>query len=213
VRRETRPSGGAPDPERRALLTRVTAAAGGAALCGAAVPFVSSMWPSARAIAAGAPVHFDVGGLGEGELATTSWRKKPVWIMRRTQAQLKRLADERLDLRDPRSQTPQQPEQMKLHLADGVRAVNPEYLVLVGICTHLGCIPEFRKAGSMGAEWPGGFYCPCHGSKYDLSGRVLSGSPAPLNLPVPPYYFKTASVITIGELRDGGDLNWHPAIW
>jgi ubiquinol-cytochrome c reductase iron-sulfur subunit len=103
---------------------------------------------------------------------------------------------------------------MNLHLADGVRAVRPEYLVLVGVCTHLGCIPDFRPTpGSVGPDWRGGFYCPCHGSQYDLCGRVLAGSPAPLNLPVPPYYFKSPHIIRIGVLQDGDDLNWRPAIW
>lgn len=102
---------------------------------------------------------------------------------------------------------------MKLNLAQGVRALRPQTLVLVGICTHLGCIPSYHpEPGSLGPGWPGGFYCPCHGSKYDLSGRVFSGSPAPLNLPVPPYSF-TSGGIVIGETQGGGDQNWQPQIW
>lgn len=202
------------DRNRRKFLTAATTVAGCAALAGAAVPFVASMLPSARALAGGAPVNFDVGGLGEGQLATVQWRKKPVWILHRTPSELKELSRDNALLSDPKSHTPQQPPDMKLHLADGLRAVRPDFLVLVGVCTHLGCIPDFRPTpGSVGPGWRGGFYCPCHGSQYDLSGRVMAGSPAPLNLPVPPYYFKSANVIRIGELENGDDLNWHPAIW
>jgi ubiquinol-cytochrome c reductase iron-sulfur subunit len=202
------------DRTRRKFLTAATTVAGCAALAGAAVPFVASLLPSARALAGGAPVDFDVGTLREGQLATVQWRKKPVWILRRTPGELKELSHDNALLSDPKSHEPQQPPDMTLHLADGLRAVRPEYLVLVGVCTHLGCIPDFRPTpGSVGPDWRGGFYCPCHGSQYDLSGRVMAGSPAPLNLPVPPYYFKGANVIRIGELANGDDLNWHPAIW
>lgn len=196
------------------MLTAATTLAGCSALAGAAVPFIASLLPSARALAAGAPVDYDLGALAQGRLATVQWRKKPVWILRRTAREMQSLSKDTRLLSDPRSQTPQQPPGMQLHLAAGLRAVRPEYLVLVGICTHLGCIPEYRPTpGSVGPGWRGGFYCPCHGSQYDLSGRVLSGSPAPLNLPVPPYYFRSRNVIRIGELKQGADLNWRPAIW
>ncbi|MGA7986035.1 MAG: ubiquinol-cytochrome c reductase iron-sulfur subunit, partial [Burkholderiales bacterium] len=170
---------------RRRRLIAATSAVGAIEIAAAAVPFVGSLLPSARAKAAGAPVRANVSRLEPGQLTTVSWREKPVWILRRTPAELRQVEHSRLDLSDPKSQVPQQPPGMELHLDTGVRALRPEYLVLVGICTHLGCIPEYRpQPGSVGPDWTGGFYCPCHGSKYDLSGRVLAGSPAPINLPV-----------------------------
>jgi len=203
-----------PVDRRRRRLIAATSAVGAIEVAAATVPFVGSLLPSARAKAAGAPVQVNVSGLEPGKLMTVSWRSKPVWILRRTAAELRKVEHSTLDLSDPMSQVPQQPPGMNLHLDSGVRAVRPDYLVLVGICTHLGCIPEYRpQAGSVGPDWPGGFYCPCHGSKYDLSGRVLAGSPAPINLPVPPYYFESPGLIRIGELKDGSDLNWQPKGW
>ena len=199
---------------RRRRLIAATSTVGAIEIAAAAVPFVGSLLPSARAKAAGAPVRVSLNGLEPGQMMTVSWRKKPVWILHRTPAELSKVEHSKLDLSDRESRVPQQPPGMALHLDSGVRAVRPEYLVLVGICTHLGCIPEYRpQPGSVGPEWTGGFYCPCHGSKYDLSGRVLAGSPAPINLPVPPYYFESPSVIRIGELKDGTDLNWQPKGW
>ena len=199
---------------KRRLLVAAASAFGGAELAAAAVPFVASLLPSARAKAAGAPVRYDVSKLEPGQLATVTWRKKPVWILRRTPEELRTAEHSNLVLSDPKSQTGQQPPGMDLHLASGARAVRPEYLVLVGICTHLGCIPDYKpQAGSVDPHWPGGFYCPCHGSMYDLSGRVVAGSPAPLNLPVPPYYYESRNVIRIGELKGGKDVNWQPKIW
>ncbi len=175
-----------PDLKRRAWLTRATAAVGGVAIAGTAIPFIESLEPSARAISNAAPVDFDTGKVAPGTLTTVQWRSRPVWILRRTEEQLSTLSRQS-GLSDPQSKTKQQPADMELHLAQGARALKPELLVLVGICTHLGCIPGYYPApGSMGPSWKGGFYCPCHGSKYDLSGRVFAGSPAPLNLPVPP---------------------------
>ena len=203
-----------PDLKRRAILLRLTAAAGGAALAGASVPFIESMEPSARATALGAPVDFDPSRLQPGQLATAQWRSRPVWIVHRSQNQLESLKSVTKALSDPQSSTPQQPPDMKLHLDEGLRALRPQYLVLVGICTHLGCIPGYRpEPGSLGTGWPGGFYCPCHGSKYDLSGRVFAGSPAPVNLPVPPYFFRSDGAIVIGEAKGARDQNWRPAIW
>lgn len=203
-----------PINRRRRRLIAATSAVGAIEIAAAAVPFVGSLLPSARAKAAGAPVRADVSGLEPGQMMTVSWREKPVWILHRTPAELRKVEHSKLDLSDPRSRVPQQPPDMDLNLDNGVRAVRPQYLVLVGICTHLGCIPEYRpQPGSVGPEWTGGFYCPCHGSKYDLSGRVLAGSPAPINLPVPPYYFESPGVIRIGELKDGADLNWEPKGW
>ena len=203
-----------PDLRRRALLVRATAAVGGVAVAGAAVPFVASLEPSARATANAAPVDFDASRLQPGELATVKWQGRPVWILRRTEAQLQTLPKVVSQLSDPQSKVPQQPPDMPLHLKEGVRSLEPQLLVLVGICTHLGCIPGyFGDPGSLGAQWPGGFYCPCHGSKYDLSGRVFSGSPAPLNLPVPPYSVRNGALIRVGETQNGGDRNWQPSIW
>ncbi|MFZ1908144.1 MAG: ubiquinol-cytochrome c reductase iron-sulfur subunit [Burkholderiales bacterium] len=203
-----------PVNRRRRRLIAATSAVGAIEIAAAAVPFVGSLLPSSRAKAAGAPVRVSVSGLEPGQMTTVSWREKPVWILHRTAAELHKVEHSKLDLSDPKSQVPQQPPDMDLHLDNGVRALRPQYLVLVGICTHLGCIPEYRpQPGSVGPEWTGGFYCPCHGSKYDLSGRVLAGSPAPINLPVPPYYFESPGVIRIGELKDGADLNWEPKGW
>jgi len=203
-----------PDFRRRELLVKATATVGGAAIAGAAVPFVASLWPSARTQAGAAPVNFDLNGLTPGDLATAQWRGRPVWILRRTDEQLKTLEKVTPELSDPQSKVPQQPADMNLHLKDGLRAADPHLLVLVGICTHLGCIPGYYPApGSLGPGWLGGFYCPCHGSKYDISGRVFSGSPAPMNLPVPPYYLQSPTVVRIGETQNGGDQNWQPGIW
>ena len=203
-----------PVDRRRRRLLAATSTVGAIEIAAAAMPFVGSLLPSERAKAAGAPVEVDVSGLKPGQLMTVSWRKKPVWILNRTQEEVRKAEKSPFDLSDPGSRTPQQPPGMELNLSSGARAVRPQYLVLVGICTHLGCIPEYRpQAGSVGPGWPGGFYCPCHGSKYDLSGRVVSGSPAPLNLPVPPYYFKSDKVISIGALENGADLNWRPKVW
>lgn len=203
-----------PVNHRRRRLIAATSAVGAIEIAAAAVPFVGSLLPSARAKAAGAPVRANVSGLEPGQMMTVAWREKPVWILHRTAAELQKVEHSKLDLSDPKSQVPQQPPGMDLHLDNGVRALRPHYLVLVGICTHLGCIPEYRpQAGSVGPDWTGGFYCPCHGSKYDLSGRVLAGSPAPINLPVPPYYFESPGVIKIGELKDGADQNWEPKGW
>jgi ubiquinol-cytochrome c reductase iron-sulfur subunit len=203
-----------PDPRRRALLVRATATVGGLAICGAAVPFLDSLRPSARATANAAPVDFDVSRIPPGGLATVQWRGRPIWVLKRTDEQLKTLGKVTRELSDPQSKVPQQPADMDLHLKDGLRALDPHLLVLCGICTHLGCIPGYYPdAGSLGSQWVGGFYCPCHGSKYDLSGRVFSGSPAPLNLPVPPYFMASATVLRVGETKNGGDQNWQPNIW
>ena len=202
------------DLKRRALLVKATATAGGLALCGAAVPFIDSLRPSARATANAAPVDFDVTSVPPGGLATVQWRGRPVWVLKRTDEQLRTLPKVIPELSDPKSKVPQQPSDLNLHLADGVRAVDAHLLVLVGICTHLGCIPGYYPdPGSLGSGWLGGFYCPCHGSKYDLSGRVFSGSPAPLNLPVPPYFMASPTLLRIGETRSGADQNWQPSIW
>lgn len=185
---------------RRNFLLGATSVVGGAGVVGVAVPFVASWNPSAKAIAAGAPIKVDVGKLEPGEMLgpIPSWREKPVFVVRRNEAMLEKL-DERTDrLADPDSEEDQQPPYAK----NPTRSIKPEILVLVGLCTHLGCSPKFRpriEAKEFDPNWLGGFYCPCHGSAFDMAGRVYSGVPAPTNLEVPPHYYETESVIVIGE--------------
>ncbi len=184
------------DKDRRRFLSYGTNLLAGIGAAMAAVPFVASWMPSERAMAAGAPVEVDLSQLEAGERIVVEWRGKPVWIIRRTQAMLDSLAEVTQKLRDPNSVAEQQPNYAKnLH-----RSVNPEYLILVGICTHLGCAPTFVPGiGELGPDWPGGFYCPCHGSKFDLAGRVFTGVPAPINLEVPPYRFLNETTVLIGD--------------
>ncbi|MEW6688021.1 MAG: ubiquinol-cytochrome c reductase iron-sulfur subunit [Pseudomonadota bacterium] len=191
-----------PDPRRRKLLEQATAAAGGLALAGASVPFVASMLPSERARAQGAPVEVNLSPLAPGMLETVEWRGKPVWLLRRTRAMLAGLEIIRGALTDPDSAVAsQQPE----YARNPGRSIRPELFVTVSLCTHLGCIPSFMpERGSLGPDWPGGFFCPCHGSKFDLAGRVYKGSPAPTNLVIPPYRFLSAERLVIGEDARGG---------
>jgi len=186
------------DQGRRRMLLAATAAMGGIGAVYVATPFVLSMDPSARAKAAGAPVDVDISKLQPGQLMTVEWRGKPVWVLRRNEAMLagmKTLTDK---LRDPRSdELSQQPPYAK----NPTRSINPEYMVMVGICTHLGCAPTYRPEFAppdLGPDWKGGFFCPCHGSRYDLAGRVFLGVPAPSNLVVPPYHFVSATRLVIG---------------
>jgi len=185
------------DAARRRLLVRLTTAVGGVAASGAAVPFVASLGPSERAKAAGAPLDVDFGALNPGALRTLEWRGKPIWILRRTPAMLERLSSVASLLSDPRSEvSSQQPE----YARNATRSLQPETLVAVGLCTHLGCIPTYYpELDSVQPGWPGGFYCPCHGSKFDLAGRVYRGSPAPTNLVVPPYHYESETALVIGE--------------
>ena len=185
------------DKTRRNLII-ATSAVGGAASLGVAVPFAWSMWPSERAKAAGGPVEADISALAPGEMMIVEWRSKPVWVMRRTKEMLEDLKKVDGKVTDPTSSVPEQPDYAK----NEYRSIKPEVLVLVGICTHLGCSPKPKSAedkAEMGAEWEGGFYCPCHGSKFDLAGRVYKGSPAPKNLEVPKYTFLSDNRILIGE--------------
>jgi len=185
------------DKTRRNLVV-ATSVVGGAASVGAAVPFVASMWPSERARAAGAPVEVDVSRIPPGELAVIEWRGKPVWVLRRTKEMLESLKALEPRLSDPQSKASEQPK----YAANEYRSRAPEVLVLVGVCTHLGCSPQEKPADAkaeMGADWLGGFYCPCHGSKFDFAGRVFKGSPAPLNLVVPPYELVSDTKLVIGE--------------
>ena len=186
------------DSSRRTLLL-ATSAAGGAAAVATAVPFVASLTPSERAKAAGAPVEVDVSKLAPGEMMTVEWRGKPVWILRRTPEMLASLDKTDEKVTDPMSEEPQQPD----YAANKHRSINPEYLVAVGICTHLGCSPtdKFKEGAEsgMGADWPGGFLCPCHGSLFDLAGRVYKSMPAPTNLEVPPHHYLADTTILGGE--------------
>lgn len=185
----------APNLARR-RLTQATAAAGGLAIAGASVPFLVSLAPSERARAQGAPVEADISRIVPAELATIEWRGKPVWILRRTQDMLARLQTVRAELTDPASEvSSQQPR----YARNPTRSRRPELFVTVALCTHLGCVPTYRpEPGSLQPGWPGGFYCPCHGSKFDLAGRVFRGSPAPTNLEVPPYSLAGENLVVIG---------------
>ncbi len=203
----------AASPQRRRFLMGATAVVGAFGIVGAAVPFVGSWEPSAKAKAQGAPVDVDVSKLEDGQMVTVAWRSRPTWILHRTQDQLKELSKLSSLCKDPDSKRDQQfgPEVVNVH-----RSIKPEHFVCVGICTHLGCIPDYHpKIGdpAIGPDWKGGFFCPCHGSRYDLAGRVLKGSPAPLNLPVVPYYYVNDHTIRIGALKDGSDQNWRPNTW
>lgn len=186
---------------RRKLLISATSAVGAAGLAAASVPFIASMTPSARARAAGAPVDAEFGGLEKGERLTVEWRGKPVWIVRRTEAMLKTLEKtvHQARLADPRSEVEgQQPP----YARNAFRSIKPAYLVLVPICTHLGCVPTFRPEVAppdLGADWDGGLFCPCHGSKFDLAGRVYRNVPAPTNLVVPPHHYVGETKVRIGE--------------
>ena len=184
--------------QARRKLVVATSVVGGAAGIGAAVPFVASMWPSERARAAGAPVVVDISRLAPGELAVIEWRGKPVWVIRRTKEMLDSLRAAEPRLADPASKASEQPK----YAENEYRSAKPELMVLEGVCTHLGCSPQEKPAeakAEMGADWPGGFYCPCHGSKFDFAGRVFKGSPAPTNLAVPPYTFMSDTTLVIGE--------------
>ena len=189
------------DRARRGLLV-ATSVVGGVAAVGTAAPFVASMIPSERAKALGAPVEVDIGKLAPGEMALVEWRGKPVWVVRRTKEMLESIkqSDERVT--DPNLKVDQQPDYAK----NEYRSIKPEVLVLEGVCTHLGCSPQFKPkemSPDMGADWVGGFYCPCHGSKFDFAGRVYKGAPAPTNLRVPPHTYLADATILIGDDKKG----------
>jgi len=189
------------DKSRRNLVVATTVA-GGAASLGAAVPFVASMMPSERAKAAGAPIEVDIASIAPGEIRVFEWRGKPVWVIRRTQEMLDSLKKAAANLTDPASKASTQPE----YAQNDYRSRKPEVMVVEGVCTHLGCSPQMKAADAtaeMGADWVGGFYCPCHGSKFDMAGRVYRGAPAPTNLPVPPYAFLSDTTLLIGDDKKG----------
>ena len=191
------------DLRRRRFLTGAATVVGGAGVAAAVVPFLSSFQPSAKTQAAGAPVEVDVAKLAPGQMITVEWRGKPVYVLRRTEANLASLKALDGKLRDPASDVKdQQPDYAK----NEFRSRKPEIFVAVGICTHLGCAPTFRPEvapADLGPEWQGGFFCPCHGSRFDLAGRVYKSVPAPTNLEVPPYSFVSDTTLLIGS--DGED--------
>lgn len=193
-----------PDVTRatRRRLVLATTLAGGAGLVASALPFIASMRPSERARSAGAPVEADLSRLEPGQLGTVEWRGKPVWILRRTPEIIARLGRGEHLLLDPASTQGQQPE----YCRNPLRSVKPEFWVAVAICTHLGCVPTVRKdvaPADLGPDWPGGFYCPCHGSKFDFAGRVFRNVPAPLNLEVPRHKYLSDSLVLVGADDSG----------
>lgn len=191
------PADAGPGDARRQWLVAATGAVGGAGLLATAWPLLDSMEPSARALAVGGPVTVDVSGLSPGHLRTVSWRGKPVWLMRRTDAMVRALEQPNPVLVDPGSKRSEQPASC----ANPTRSVRPDLFVVIGICTHLGCSPVLRlDDAALNAELhaPGGFYCPCHGSRFDLAGRVVKNVPAPTNLEVPEYRFLSDTSLQIG---------------
>ena len=184
--------------QRRQLLI-ATSGAGAVAAAATAIPFVASLTPSERARAAGAPVEADVSKLAPGEMMTVEWRGKPVWVINRTKEQLESLKKVADKLADPKSEKNMQPD----YARNETRSIKPEILVAVGICTHLGCSPteKFKTGAESGieADWPGGFFCPCHGSPFDLAGRVYKSKPAPDNLEIPPHMYLGDAKLVIGE--------------
>jgi ubiquinol-cytochrome c reductase iron-sulfur subunit len=188
------------DQTRRNLVI-ATSVAGGVAGVGAAVPFAASMLPSERARAAGAPVEVDLSRIAPGELAVIEWRGKPVWVIRRTPEMLASLKGAESRLTDPVSRSSEQPK----YAQNEHRSAKPELMVMEGVCTHLGCSPQLKSSDAkaeMGADWAGGFYCSCHGSKFDYAGRVFRGAPAPTNLKVPPYTIVSEGKLVIGEDKE-----------
>jgi ubiquinol-cytochrome c reductase iron-sulfur subunit len=185
------------DLGRRRFLGAATGVTSAVGIAFAAVPFLASWKPSARAQALGAPVEVDISKLDDGALLRVEWRGKPVWVLKRTPEMIDRLSQADDMVRDPGSEQPQQPE----YAANKLRSIKPEVLVVIGTCTHLGCSPTPRfefGAEDLGADWPGGFFCACHGSKFDLAGRVWKGVPAPLNLVVPPHKYIDDATVLVG---------------
>ena len=183
---------------RRRFLAVATSVTGAVGLAMTAAPFLASFRPSARAQALGAPVEVDISKLETGSMVRVQWRGQPVWVLKRGEEMLALLGNHNDNLRDPDSRESIQPA----YAANATRSIKPQILVVIGTCTHLGCAPieKLQPADAeLGADWPGGFFCPCHGSKFDLAGRVYAGVPAPTNLTVPPYRFVGDSMIIVGE--------------
>ena len=188
------------DLSRRKFLTRATIATGAVGAGLAAVPFIASWNPSERARAQGAPTELDLSKIEPGQMAVTIWRKTPIYVVHRTPDMVTRIAGHDGELKDPHSEDSDQPSYARNEL----RARTPEFLVLIGVCTHLGCLPKQRfGAGELYPSWPGGFHCPCHGSRFDLAGRVFDGSPASTNLRVPPYSYPNPRTLVIGADEKG----------
>jgi ubiquinol-cytochrome c reductase iron-sulfur subunit len=188
------------DHGRRRFLTATTAVVGGVGVVAAVVPFLKSWEPSARAKAAGAPVTADIGKIESGQMVTFEWRSLPVFVVNRSPAQLEALPSQNSRVVDPKSDAISAEQQPK-YAQNESRSIKPEWLVLVGLCTHLGCVPDFvpvMKPEPFDPNWKGGFYCPCHKSRYDMAGRVYQGVPAPKNLLVPDYHFIDDTHIQIG---------------
>lgn len=187
---------------KRRLLIAATSAAGGVAAAGAGAPFVLSLMPSERAKAAGAPVAVDISKLEPGMMMSVEWQGKPVWIVHRTKEMLELLAKHDGELADPGSSVPQQPP----YCNNTYRSIKPEYFVVLGICTHLGCSPTYRPeiaAADLGADWAGGWFCPCHGSRFDMAARVFKGAPAPTNMIVPQHKYLSDGRLLIGDDSKG----------
>jgi ubiquinol-cytochrome c reductase iron-sulfur subunit len=188
------------DLSRRKFLTRATIATGAIGAAFAAVPFIASWNPSERARAQGAPTELDLTKIEPGQMAVTIWRRTPIYVVRRTPDMVAHIGGHDAELKDPKSEDSDQPSYAK----NTLRSRTPEFLVLIGVCTHLGCLPKQRFAvGELYPSWPGGFHCPCHGSRFDLAGRVFDGSPASTNLRVPPYSYPNPGTLVIGKDEKG----------
>lgn len=190
------------DHKKRRFLIAATSVVGAAGTAAFVVPFLTSMAPSERAKAAGAPVEADISKIEDGQMLNVEWRGKPTWIVKRTEQMLSDLATQDDQMKDPNSDVA---SQQPTYAQNAHRSIKPEYLVVVGICTHLGCSPTYRPEigpADLGATWKGGWYCPCHGSRFDLAGRVFKNAPAGTNLEIPPYQYLTDTTILIGD--DGG---------
>ena len=185
------------DLHPRRFLTTAATVVGGVGVAATTIPFISTMTPSEKTKAIGAPVEVDIGELKPGEMLRIKWQGKPVWILKRTEKTLSDLETLDASVRDPDSEVEQQPA----YARNQYRSIKPEYLVVIGLCTHLGCSPNYftEEEEGLGSDWKGGFFCPCHGSRFDLAGRVFKGVPAPANLVVPPYKFISDTRILIGD--------------
>lgn len=200
------------DQNRRRFLIATATVVGATGIAAWAIPFIKSMEADKAVAAEGAPVDVDISKLEPGQLITAQWRHRPIWILHRQKWMLDTLPKNKPRLKDPTSQAAQQPD--KNFINGDYRALRKDIFVAVAICTHLQCVPNYApKPKSVNTWWPGGFHCPCHGSMYDFSARVFDGSPAPLNIPIPPYYWKKETLVRIGETKDGKYQNWVPSIW